>query len=172
MTIGVSLAHNLIVGNLFGALWQLLRETACSVFVNEMAVRLGQVDEYAYPDVVAACHPLRLEHESGDALINPSIVIEVVSPASEAYDRGEKFRKYRQVDSLREYILVAQAYASVERYLRQGDTWVLSEVTGLDPVVAFDAIGCSVSMRDIYYRVNLDADTLASPFDAGAPPTD
>jgi Uma2 family endonuclease len=137
-----------------------------------MRVRVNRTGLYTYPDIAVACPPIEFEDDEVDTLLNPVVVIEVLSRSTAAYDRGLKFANYRRLESLREYALVSQDSPLVERYLRQGDTWVFSEVTGLDSVVTFDSIGCSVSLRDIYYRVNLDTDSLASPFDAGSPQTD
>ena len=81
------------------------------------------------------------------------MLVEVLSPSTESYDRGEKFEHYKRLDSLQEYILIAQDKVSVERYVRQGDQWVLSELSALDDVLHIDAIDCSVSLRDVYERV-------------------
>jgi Uma2 family endonuclease len=150
---GASLAHILVTGNIFGELRQLLRGTGCRALANEMRVRVSHTGLYTYPDVVVACPPLLFEDAEVDTLLNPSVIFEVLSPSTELYDRSEKFAQYRRLDSLREYILVAQDKARVERFVRQGDLWVFSEVTGLDAILPLDAIACSIRLTDIYENV-------------------
>jgi Uma2 family endonuclease len=137
-----------------------------------MRVRVNRTGLYTYPDIAVACPPIEFEDDEVDTLLNPLVIIEVLSPSTESYDRSLKFSNYRRLDSLKEYVLVSQGSPNIERYVRQGDTWVFSEVTGLDSVLAFDTIDCRLHLRDIYYQVNLDTDSRASPFDAGSRQTD
>jgi Uma2 family endonuclease len=166
---GASRAHNLITGNIFGELRQHLRGRPCEAYSADMRVRVGQTGLYTYPDVVVACGDILFEDDQVDTLLNPVVVIEVLSPKTEAYDRGEKFAHYRRLNSLQEYLLVAQDQLRVERYVRQGDQWVLSELSTLDDVLQIDAIGCSVRLSDVYERVALPSDaTSAVADDPGA----
>jgi Uma2 family endonuclease len=169
---GASLAHNYITMNLGGLLWQQLRGRACSAWASDLRVRVSHTGLYTYPDVVAACPPFRFEDAEVDTLLNPVVIAEVLSPTTEAYDRGKKFAQYRQLDSLREYVLVAQDEARVERFVRQGDLWVLSEVTGLDAMLTLDAIGCEVRLADIYERVELPGDGQPTVQHDGPPTSD
>jgi len=150
---GASRPHNLIAGNLFAELRQHLRGKGCETYVSDMRVQVSRTGLYTYPDVVAACPPIRFEDAEVDTLLNPVVIAEVLSPSTEAYDRGEKFHQYRQLESLREYILVAQDKTRVERFVRQGDLWVLSEVTGLDAILSIETLGCNVRLADIYEGV-------------------
>ena len=152
---GASRPHNLISGNLFREVSQQLRGDGCEVYINDMRVKVSRTGLYTYPDVVAACPPILFEDAEVDTLLNPVVIVEVRSPSTQAYDRGRKFAQYRLLDSLREYVLIAQDEARIERYVRQGDLWVLSEMRGLDAVLPLGAIGCSVRLADIYERVNL-----------------
>jgi len=152
---GASRAHNLIAGNLFGELRQRLRGGPCEAYVNDMRVRVRQTGLYTYPDVVVACGDIQFEDDQVDTLLNPVVIIEVLSPSTEAYDRTEKFAHYRRLDSLQEYVLVSQNTVHVERYARQGEQWLLTEYRSLDDELPLDAIGCRVSLRDIYERVTL-----------------
>src|SRR5690606_23335365 len=137
---GASRRHNLISLNVGAELRQLLRGSPCEAYVGDMRVRVSATGLYTYPDVVVASPPIDFEDAEVDTLLNPVVIIEIVSPSTEAYDRGEKFRQYRRVESLKEYVLVAQDAARVERYLRQGDLWVLSEISGLDATVSLESI--------------------------------
>lgn len=157
---GASRAHNRITVNLSGALWQQLRSGPCEVYLADMRVRVRRTGLYTYPDVVVACGDIQFEDDQVDTLLNPVVVIEVLSPSTEAYDRGEKFEHYSRLDSLQEYILVAQDKVKVDRYMRQGDQWVLAEYSTLDEDVPLDAIGCRVRLRGVYERVTLPGEPL------------
>jgi Uma2 family endonuclease len=152
---GASLEHIQIVGNLFAEIRARLRGRPCRVFSNELRVKVSQTGMYTYPDVVALCETPRLEDAHGDTLLNPAVIIEVLSESTERYDRGEKFAHYRKLESLREYILVAQDAVLVERYVRHGEHWTLSEMSDPEGALHIQALGCEVPLRDIYDDVEL-----------------
>jgi Uma2 family endonuclease len=161
---GASRPHNLIAGNLFAEIRQQLRGRPCEVYTNDMRVRVSNTGLYAYPDVVVACGPIRFDDDHLDTLLNPMVIVEVLSDSTEAFDRGEKFARYRRLESLQEYVLVSQDKAVIELYRRQGDLWTLSETRGLDAVLKLDAIDGVIPLADIYERVDLtaqDADAVA-----------
>ena len=167
---GSSRAHNLIAGNLCRELSQQLRGGPCEVYVADMRVKVDEAGLYTHPDVVAACAEIRFEDDVTDTLINPTLVVEVLSRSTEAYDRGEKFAHYRCLESLREYLLLAQDRVRAEHYAREGDRWVLTELSSLDDVLTLPSIGCRVRLADVYERVKLPADTpTASPERGSAP---
>jgi Uma2 family endonuclease len=165
---GASRAHNLVTGNVFRELSQQLRGGPCEAYVGDMRVRVSQTGMYTYPDVVVACGEIRFEDDHVDTLLNPVLIVEVLSPSTEAYDRGEKFAHYRRLDSLQEYLLVAQDKVRVERYVRQGDRWILTEHSALDDVVSLDAAGCRVRLSDVYDRVELPSGDQATVPDAAS----
>lgn len=152
---GASRQHNQLVFNVAGALHPQLRGQPCEAYVADMRVRSSATDAYVYPDVVLVCGTPRFEDSHVDTLINPTVVIEVLSPSTEGYDRGAKFAHYRRIDSLREYVLIAQDRHSIERYERDQDRWILMEVTDLGGVVALATIDCRLALRDIYDGVIL-----------------
>lgn len=154
-----SRAHNLIKGNLAFQLHRQLRDGQCETFISTMRVRVSRTGLYTYPDIAVACGDIQFEDDQVDTLLNPVVVIEVLSPKTDAYDRGEKFAHYRRRDSLQEYVLVSQDKVRVERYARQGDQWVLAELSALEDVLHVDAIWCSVRLSDIYERVELPRDS-------------
>jgi Uma2 family endonuclease len=130
---GGSFPHALIIGNLAGELRQQVKGRGCKVCPNDLRVRVRETGLYTYPDVVVVCGEPRLDGEHRDTLLNPTLIVEVLSPATEVYDRGEKFEHYRTIDSLAEYLLVAQDKPRVDHYLRQdGNRWLLTAVSGLD----------------------------------------
>ena len=150
---GASLAHNLITGNIFGQLYTRLRGGRCIVFANEMRVSIPTAKSYFYPDVGVICEEPRFEDDVFDTLLNPIVVIEVLSPSTEAYDRGEKFAHYRQLPSLQEYVLVAQDQIFVEHYRRQEKQWIFTDFEKHDEILPLPSIECELPLQDIYERV-------------------
>jgi len=149
---GGSFAHSIIGGNLVRALGNLLADSPCYVVNNDMRVRVDP-RMYTYPDAAVVCDEPELEDAENDTLLNPTVIFEVLSPSTEAYDRGEKFKRYRQVPSLRQYVLVAQGEPAVEVYTRQGEVWVFSEVTGLDASIYLASIDRTLALREVYAKV-------------------
>lgn len=152
---GASRRHNRIVTNLVAALDNQLRERPCNVYSNDMRVKIPSTRLYTYPDVVATCGEERFADEEQDVLLNPLVVIEVLSDSTEAYDRGKKFEHYQSISSLNIYILVAQNAPRVEQYVRQanGKLWIYSEVHEAGEAVEIEAIGCKLQLGDIYTKV-------------------
>jgi Uma2 family endonuclease len=150
---GASRAHNLIVGNTFSELRAQLRGRPCEAYVNDMRVKVSPTGLYTYPDVVALCGEPRFEDTQMDTLLNPNVIIEVLSDSTEGYDRGEKFAHYRRLQSLQEYVLIAQDKARVEHYARAGEHWMLTEVSSLEGVLTLASVGCAIPLHEIYERV-------------------
>ena len=154
MMAGASLEHNRIVGNTFVSLHAQLRQSICSIFASDMRVKVPATGLYTYPDISALCGEPQLEDDEADILLNPSLIIEVLSPSTEAYDRGARFDHYRSIESLQTYVLIAQDRAQIELFQRQ-DTghWLLSVVKGLAASVSLVTIGCELALADVYERV-------------------
>jgi Uma2 family endonuclease len=152
---GVSRLHNLIAGNLYRVVSTWLLDRPGEVYVSEMRVHVGPAGLYTYPDVAALPGEAQLEDTEFDTLLNPSFIAEVLSPSTEAYDRGEKFERYKRLESLREYVLLAQDRVHVERHSRRGEQWELAEFSGLDDVLRLDSIDCDVPIRQIYAKTPL-----------------
>jgi Uma2 family endonuclease len=145
--------HNLIAGNLFGELYIRFRDRPCRAYVGDMRVRVTDTGLYTYPDVVALCGEPRFEDAEVDTLLNPQIVVEVLSPKTEAYDRGEKFAHYRRLESVQEYVLIAQDRVSVEVFRRQGEQWLLTDLRRPEDVLRLEAVGCEIPLSAIYAKV-------------------
>lgn len=151
---GASLPHNLIVSNINALLHNTLRSTECRVTTNDLRVALPSVDKYAYPDIVVHCGEPELDEEQLDMLYNPTLLMETLSPTTEGYDRGEKFSRYRQVDTLQEYLLVAQDAPHVEHYVRQDDAgWHFTETDGLDATITLPSVESELPLAEIYLDV-------------------
>ena len=154
---GATREHNLIVTNLTRELSQHLKDKPCEVYPNEMRTRIPN-GPYVYPDVVVVCSEPQFEDEGLDTLTNPLVVVEVLSDSTPDFDRGTKFRYYRRIASLREYILVDQIEPFVERYSHYsrgaGDVWRLEESAGLPTVLTVESLGCTLSLSDVYSKVS------------------
>ncbi len=153
---GATREHNLIVGNLVREVGNGLKGRKCEVYPSDMRVKITASGLYTYPDVTIVCGVPEFEDDEGDTLLNPTVLFDVLSDSTEAYDRGTKSAHYRRLPSLKEYVLIAQDQPSVERYVRQPDGgWVLREYTRLEETVALDGIPVQVPMSEIYRQVTL-----------------
>jgi len=145
--------HSRIAGNLIGLLWGQIKLRGCAVFPSDMRVRIPN-GNYAYPDVSALCGVPDLLTDKLDILVNPSIIIEVLSPTTESYDRGNKFATYRAIPSLMEYVLIAQDHLHVELRARQSDgSWVMREYIQPDDRIHIPSIDAHLALTDVYRNV-------------------
>jgi Uma2 family endonuclease len=151
---GASVEHNRIVWNIAGALYSQLRGRPCEAFIGDMRIRVAATGLYTYPDVVVVCGEPQLEAAELDTLLNPTLIVEVLSPTTEAYDRGKKFAHYRTIESLAEVVLVSQERIEVERFSRQSaGGWLLFEANRLEDHLSLPAIGCELPLAAVYERV-------------------
>jgi Uma2 family endonuclease len=155
---GASERHNLIVANVVAALHTQFRNRPCKVYPGDMRVKVNTTGLYTYPDVVALCGEAQFDDEQRDTLLNPTVIVEVLSPSTEAYDRGDKFGHYRKLASLAEYVLISQEKSHIEHYLRQPDNqWLLSEASDLQDVMQLPSIGCVLLLAEVYDKVEIRA---------------
>lgn len=154
--VGASLNHNRILTNLVVLLHPQLRKRRCEICVNDMRVHVPATGLYTYPDLVVICGKPELADERGETLLNPTVIFEVLSESTEAYDRGQKFEHYRSLGSLAEYLLVAQDQAKIEHFVRRKDGWLLTEAKGLDSVVVLPSIDCELSVAEVYEPVEVE----------------
>ena len=151
---GASRAHNLIVTNVARELSTQLLERPCEVYPSDMRVRLPHTARYVYPDVSVVCGAPQFEDAEVDTLLNPTILVEVLSPSTAAFDRGATFDAYRTIPSLQEYVLIAQDTPRVYVYTRQSDNrWLLSEATQRDQVMQLLSTGCQLALTEVYRKV-------------------
>ncbi|MDQ2807104.1 MAG: Uma2 family endonuclease [Chloroflexota bacterium] len=149
---GASEEHNTITLNIASELRIQLRGSPCRAYANDMRVKVQASGLYTYPDVVAVCGERRFEDGHRDTLLNPTVIFEVLSPSTEGYDRGKKFALYRGLESLQEYLLVAQDEARVEHYIRHDHDWVLRDVAD---TIQFAAIAAVLPLAAVYENVAL-----------------
>lgn len=169
---GANRSHSLILVNLSREVSRQLLGRPCETYTSDMRVRVSPTGLYTYPDLVAVCGEALFDDEHLDTLLNPTVIVEVLSPSTEAYDRGEKFAHYRRLESLREYVLVSQDKVRIESYVRQGAQWLLSEAGGLDDTVKLESIGCDLVLRDIYDKVRFEESTHEAPAEQEMAPRD
>jgi len=158
---GVSPRHTVIVANVVYLLVGQLKGHKCSAHANDLRVHVKQAGLYTYPDVLVICgQPLFVDKQK-DTLLNPNVIVEVLSDSTEKWDRGRKFAMYRSIESLTDYVLITQNTPLVEHYVRQpNDQWILSDCRGLDAAVTIASIDCTLPLADIYDKVEFDADPI------------
>ena len=158
---GASRAHNTIVLNTGSEIRRYLKNRPCKAYVNDMRVKVSPTGLYTYPDLVVVCGKEQFEDTQLDTLLNPTLIIEVLSDSTEAYDRGRKFEHYRHLDSLIEYVLIAQHRPHVESYRRQPDhQWLLTECHGLEGTLRLQSIDCDLALAEVYDKVELGENSL------------
>lgn len=150
---GASRQHNLIAGNVFREISSQLKGRACEAYISDMRLHISATGMFTYPDVMAVCGEVLFEDKEKDNLLNPSVIIEVLSPSTEAYDRGEKFAHYRRLVTLQEYLLISQHRVRIERFVRHGAEWRMTEFNELTAIIQLTSIGCQLALAEIYDKV-------------------
>jgi Uma2 family endonuclease len=160
----ISKDHSRITVNLTGGFHAAIRGKDCELFSSDLRVKVSANGLYTYPDLTIVCGPVDVEDEQADVLLNPTLIIEVLSPGTERYDRGKKFDLYRELDSLKEYVLVSQDQYRVEQFLRgNGSEWGYRVAFKEDDIVEFPSVGCSIPLKDIYARVVFPLEQEVAP---------
>jgi Uma2 family endonuclease len=151
---GASANHNLIVLNAGSSLREQLKKKPCRVYPSDLRLRIEATGLYTYPDLSVVCGEPQLESDAGDVLLNPVVLVEVLSDSTEAYDRGKKFEHYRTIPSLMHYLLIAQDRHSIDCFSRMpGDSWSLTSCQGLEGKLAIDAIDSELLAAEVYDKV-------------------
>jgi Uma2 family endonuclease len=155
---GGSERHARISMNTARSLGNQLDDRPCTVYGSDMRVRVLPGRQHSYPDVTVVCGSVILVNDGhGDTLVNPTVIVEVLSPSTEAFDRGKKFTRYRNIDSLQEYVLIAQDHMQIERFVRQPDNqWTLTDIQGVDGSVKLTSIDCALTTAAVYKNVQFD----------------
>ncbi|MGL4420841.1 MAG: Uma2 family endonuclease [Gemmataceae bacterium] len=153
---GTSYEHVCINENLSGLLWNSLRGSGCRSLSQDLRVKVTPTGLYTYPDLLILCGEPQFEDSQVDTLLNPSVIIEVLSPSTEGYDRGAKFHHYRTITSLKEYVLVSQTEMRLELYTRQNDdSWLIHYSSGADAKVQFRTVPVQFLLAAVYEGVTL-----------------
>ncbi len=159
---GASYNHNRISANILTEVGSRLKQGTCAPLSSDQKVFVQATGLYTYPDFVVVCGQPQFHDTYKDVVLNPKLVVEVLSPSTEAYDRGVKFRQYATLESLVEYVLVSQDRVSVECLTRHGDgQWLLAIFDRLDQVVRLASINCDIPLADIYAKIEFDSELPA-----------
>lgn len=150
---GESLSHGRIKLDAATALNIRLQGKTCEAFTSDTKVRTPGINMFGYPDVVVVCGEPLFHDTFQDVILNPKVIIEVLSPSTELYDRAEKFASYRQLESLTDYLLISQDKVRIEHYVRHGKFWMLSEESNLANSITIDSIACTLPLSEVYARV-------------------
>lgn len=151
---GASRSHNIIVVNIAAELRMQLKGRDCEVYAGDMRLRIPSTNFYTYPDVVVVCGQPEFEDSEMDTLLNPTLVVEVLSKSTEDYDRGRKSAYYRSLESLSEYLLVPQDQRPVEQYQRQAShRWMLTQIDDRRSALNLPSIDCRLSLAEVYDKV-------------------
>jgi Uma2 family endonuclease len=159
---GASRTHNLIAGNTLASLHTQLRRKPCQIFPSDMRVKIQKTGLHTYPDLVIICGEPQFTDDALDTLINPIVLIEILSPSTERYDRGMKSQHYRTIETLQDYILIEQDHYHIEYYSRQGNgQWLLQEATGIEARITIPSIGSTLLLEDVYEKVDIMPENLS-----------
>ena len=151
---GASYEHNLIMGDTFGSLRNQLRGKSCTVLPSDQRLRVSSQGPLTYPDIMVVCGPPHFTDERPDTVTNPTVIIEILSPSTERDDRGRKTKHYRTLESLQEYVLIAQDECHVEHYIRaEHGWWRFNEATDRAATIQLSSIDCTLALAEIYERV-------------------
>ncbi len=155
---GASLAHSLISLNIATELRMQLRERGCRVFPADLRVKVPAYPPYHYPDLTALCNKPEIEKIGGlDMLVNPALIVEVLSPSTEGFDRGDKFTYYKSIPSFSEYLLIAQHRPHVSQFVKQqNDVWTFMEFNDLADTLECASVPCALSLSEIYRDVSFE----------------
>ncbi len=154
---GASPTHCAITANVTIAIGSQLKGSRCRVFSGDLKIASDLRGHYTYADVVVVCGTPRYHDKFHDVLLNPTLIVEVLSPSTEAYDRGDKFRRYRRVASLSDYLMISQDQPLVEHFSRQPEGWTMRDADKLNQKLRLKALKCTLSVNDVYNGITFPA---------------
>lgn len=147
--------HCLIMGNLMYELGTQLKKRPCTAYSSQLRLRVAAIDFYTYPDIMVICGGPHFDGDRRDIVLNPILIAEVLSEPTQDYDRGEKFQRYQQLPSLREYLTIAQDAPRVEHWSRQADgRWLLANCESMDATIQLTSIDCVLPLAEVYDRID------------------
>jgi Uma2 family endonuclease len=155
---GGSAMHSLIAANLIRHLGNQLRGGSCKVFTSDLRLKILATGLLTYPDTSVVCGQLEYVEGTDDTILNPTLIVEVLSDSTEGYDRGEKFRQYQQMPALKEYLLVSQRLPRIEQYLRGGkDEWTLRSAEGLASSLRLPSVEITLELSEVFAGVDFQS---------------
>lgn len=155
---GAGRKHNLIALNVSSDLHSQLANRPCEVYQSDMRVQVKVTGAYRYPDIAVVCGEPDFSASQPESLLNPTLLIEILSESTANTDRVDKLAEYRRIPSLQEYLLISQDAPRIERYLKQDEhNWLYTELTGLDQQLALPSIDCTLLFNDVFHRIDFEA---------------
>lgn len=154
MMAGATRRHNVISGNTYVAFREKLAKKACQVYVADVRLRIQKDDAYTYPDIMVVCGKTELDPRQQDTIMNPKVIVEVLSASTQEYDRNEKFKMYRSIPSLEHYLMIEQTQPYIESYRREGRFWVLETLEGMDAVLKVRALDLEIPLIEVYAQID------------------
>ncbi|MDT5060788.1 MAG: hypothetical protein QOH63_1247 [Acidobacteriota bacterium] len=152
---GGSERHNLIAANIIISVGLQLRNRPCRVYPSDLKVRIPNSTRFFYPDVSVVCGDTKFADDERDVILNPVLIVAVLSDSTAAYDRGKKFLSYQEIESLQEYLLIAQDEFLVEHFVRQDDdSWLYTKANNLEEIITLPSIECELALRDVYDKAS------------------
>ena len=159
--------HSLIATNLASEFSSRLKAHTCTAYNADLRIKIEETGLFTYPDLSVICGPLQFAEGTNDTVLNPTLLVEVLSNSTEAYDRGKKFENYRQIPELREYLLVSQKEPRIEQFVRQEkEQWLLLEAAGLEATLALPSLEIKISLAEVFAGVEF----APAPIRARTPP--
>lgn len=153
MMAGASRNHNLIAGNVYFALRQKADPHRCTAYMADVRLRIDMGNAYVYPDVMLVCGTVQTDPRQQDTVMNPIVLVKVLSDSTAATDRNEKFKLYRKIPSLEYYVMIDQTEPYIEAYCREGRFWILETLEGWEAVLKLRALAVEISLREVYAQV-------------------
>jgi Uma2 family endonuclease len=164
---GGTLQHSLIATDLAREFGNRLKGGRCVPFNSDLRIKVAATGLFTYPDLSVICGPPEFVPGTDDNVLNPTAIVEVLSDSTEAYDRGKKFEHYRQIETLREYLLVSQKEPRVEQFIRQADSrWVFNEAAGLNATLEVPSLKIILPLAEVFAQVTFNP----TPIRAATPP--
>lgn len=161
---GGTLQHSLIVTNLARQFGNRLEGGNCLPYNADLRLKIEATGLYTYPDLSVICGSPRFAEGTDDTVVNPTVLVEVLSDSTEAYDRGKKFEHYRQIPTLQEYLLVSQQAPQIEQFIRQADgRWLLNEAAGIEQHLELPSLGIVIPLAEIFAKVNFVSAPIRPP---------
>jgi len=156
--------HSQIATNLAAEFRNQLKGKRCVPYNSDLRMKVQATGLVTYPDLSVACGPLQFAAGTDDTVVNPTVVVEVLSDSTEAYDRGRKFENYRRMPSLREYLLVSQKEPRIEQFVRQeSGQWLLQEAVGWDAALSLPSLGITISLAEVFAGVEFVPSPIRTP---------
>ncbi|WP_446008365.1 Uma2 family endonuclease [Candidatus Electrothrix sp.] len=153
---GATRQHNRISSNLVSEINQHIKSGDCNIYSSDLRVHVPSTGYFTYPDIVITCGKEEFTDAHNDVLVNPLVIIEILSDSTASIDRGKKFEQYRELASFVEYLLIEQRTPHIEQYiLYDAQEWRYRTIRGIDEQVIIQAIDCTLLLRDIYHKVDL-----------------